>query len=49
MTWGEFKDLMQQLGVTDSAPISYIIVNEPSVQSVDVDYRADGSVCVTDA
>lgn len=46
MTWGEFKEKMQQRGVTDCTPIGFIDISADT--DVDVDFRADGSVWITD-
>ncbi|AAQ73402.1 BcepNY3gp54 [Burkholderia phage BcepNY3] len=47
MTWAEFKAKMEARGVTDDTPIGYIDIGCGA--DVDVDFRDDGSVCVSDA
>ena len=47
MTWGEFKEKMQQRGVTDDTPIAWIITSVP--EEAVVTFKPDGSVYVSDA
>lgn len=47
MTWAEFKAKMEARGVTDDTPIGYIDIT--GEDDIDVDFWADGSVCVQGA
>lgn len=46
MTWGEFKEKMQQRGVTDDTQIGYIDVGGDD--EVDVTFTPEGSVYISD-
>ena len=50
MTWGEFKEKMQQRGVTDDTPIDYIVIDGPRARrfGVDVTFATTGEVRVRD-
>lgn len=47
MTWGEFKEKMQQRGVTDGAPLREVLLIEHAFDDIAVKFFADGSVIVT--
>ena len=46
LTWGEFKEKMQQRGVTDGAPLEYIDWSCVWDSDISVTFTADGGVCV---
>lgn len=46
MTWGEFKEKMQQRGVTDDAPIEFIDWSAAWDSDISVTFTAAGGVCV---
>lgn len=52
MTWGEFKEKMQQRGVTDNTPICTVVL-VPGCDEFELAFHADGAVdvstCATDA
>ena len=47
MKWGGFKRAVEARGVTDDTPLDYIILNAFN-GGVDVTFRADGHVCISE-
>lgn len=47
MTWGEFKEKMQQRGVTDDTPIDFIDWSQVHGRDIDVSYTQAGEAVVT--
>ena len=48
MTWGEFKEMLQQRGVTDDTPIDHIDVYPAQWGGLDVFFDGHGAVSVLD-
>lgn len=46
MTWGEFKEKLQQRGVTDDTPIDFIDYASVWGEDVNLTFNADGSATV---
>lgn len=49
MTWGEFKEKMQQRGVTDDTPIDFIDWTQVWGDEFDIAFTASGCVYVLNA